>query len=105
MSNKFQPGEEIFDEVAGHGISSNRAVEDDDTEGHATRIKLAVPEDEDTEGHGIGSNRVVEDETEGHMPRIRIAVPQDEDTEGHTGFVKRAVEDEDTEGHAGSRNF
>ena len=52
MSNKFQPGEEMFDEVTGHGLASKHALpEDESTEGHALRVKGALPEDEDTEGH------------------------------------------------------
>ena len=65
MSNKFQPGEEMFDEVTGHGISSGRAV----------------PEDESTEGHGFWGPIVGDEEnTEGHGVRIKFAVPEDEDT-------------------------
>ena len=39
-NDKFQPGEEMFDEVTGHA-SSNRVVgHDEDTEGHGARIKI-----------------------------------------------------------------
>ena len=68
MSNKFQPGEEMFDEVAGHGIRISAQSEDEDTEGHGITSGRALPEDEETEGHGITSGR---------------ALPEDEDTEGH----------------------
>jgi hypothetical protein len=67
MSNKFQPGEEMFDEVTGH----------------AMRGKLV---DEATEGHGFRGNVVDDEETEGHALRSGRALPDDEDTEGHGRF-------------------
>ena len=107
MSNKFQPGEETFDEVSGHSLKSH--LVDDDTEGHMPRVKIAVPQDEpaegeDTEGHGFRGNVVEDEDTEGHMPRIRIAVPEESSGEGETeGHVSRGrgllPEDEGTEGH------
>jgi hypothetical protein len=89
MSNKFQPGEEMFDEVQGHGIRGNGLV----------------PEDADTEGHAISSGRALPDEeTEGHgLHHAGYAVPDDEDTEGHGRFNVALPKDdedgEDTEGH------
>ena len=85
--NKFQPGEEMFDEVSGHGFRGNLS-EDEDAEGHATRVRVALPEDEDTEGHAT---------------RVRVALPEDEDTEGHAVRSGRALPDDEdddgTEGH------
>jgi hypothetical protein len=87
-----------------------------DTEGHATRGKLA---DDDTEGHGIrgryaseGTDEPPSDEAEGHGVSsspgrgLRISpdaeTPSDDaDSEGH-GFRGNATPDEDaedTEGH------
>ena len=72
MSNKFQPGEEMFDDLTqGHVYKMDRddpaiIAQDEDTEGH---IRLqALPEDEDAEG------------TEGH--RAFYAFPQDQPTKG-----------------------
>jgi hypothetical protein len=76
MSDKFQPGEEMFDEVSGHTLKSH--LNDEETEGHMPRIRLAVPEEPSTEG-----------ETEGHGALSGRALPKDEDgeegdgTEGH----------------------
>jgi hypothetical protein len=71
--NKFQPGEEMFDEVAGHGFRGN-VVDEDDAEGHAIKSGRALPEDEDAEGHAIRSGRALpeDDDTEGHGVRIRF---------------------------------
>ncbi len=58
VNEKFQPGEEIFDETEGHGRKGPGIVaEDEATEGHMPRIRLAVPEDEES------------DEAEGHVFR------------------------------------
>lgn len=62
MTNKFQPGEEMFDDVAGHEAAPIIA-KDEDTEGHLLR----KPDDEETEGHKAMA--VVDDD--------------DDDTEGH----------------------
>ena len=67
MSNKFQPGEETFDDVSGHKLNP-RMVEDD----------------EGTEGHKLNPRMVEDDETEGHRLSYNTAVPtDDDDVEGH----------------------
>ena len=34
MSNKFQPGEETFDDVSGHKLNPRMVEDDEGTEGH-----------------------------------------------------------------------
>ena len=45
MSEKFEPGEETFDESEGHGWRSSAAPGDEDTEGHVLRRGL-IEDDE-----------------------------------------------------------
>ncbi len=74
MSEKFQPGEEAFEDTEGHGYSSGRILpesdDQNDVDGHgAVRIKAMPQESEDdTEGHGTlrGSFVADRDDVEGH---------------------------------------
>ena len=55
MPHKFQPSEDMFDDVEGHDASGQaHPPEDDDVEGHSVRGKGLLPEDdEDVEGHAL----------------------------------------------------
>jgi hypothetical protein len=69
MSNKFQPGEETFDDVSGHRLNRNVVDDEAETEGH--RFAAAgLPQDEETEGHRLGWNQA-------------LPADDDEGTEGH----------------------
>lgn len=61
MNNKFQPSDDLFDDVEGHDASGKAMpAEDDDTEGHAARGKALLPEDdEDVEGHALKTGRPI----------------------------------------------
>jgi len=52
MNSKFQPSEDMFDEVEGHGKNSPVAPDADEVEGHGKDSPVAADADEDTEGHG-----------------------------------------------------
>jgi hypothetical protein len=57
MNSKFQPSEDTFEDVEGHGKNSPVAPEDeDDVEGHGEGSPVASDDDEDTEGHGARAN-------------------------------------------------
>ena len=86
MNTNFQPSEDTFDDVSGHGISSGRidGPDAEDTEGHGGRLPV---EAEDTEGHG-GKFPVEAEDTEGHGFRGNIEASDDDDTEGHGIRVK-----------------
>jgi hypothetical protein len=99
-SNKFQPGEEMFDEVTGHAIRGN-VVTDEDAEGHVAKIKAVPADDDETEGHAIKYKAVPADddqETAGHGLRGYL-VGEDDETDGHSYRVKAAPTDDETEGH------
>ena len=60
MPNRFQPSEDMFDDVEGHdGSGKAFPPEGDDTEGHAVRGKAILPEDDDVEGHALGTGRPI----------------------------------------------
>jgi len=53
MNSKFQPSEDKFEDVEGHGKNSPVAPEaENDVEGHGEDNPVASDEDEGTEGHG-----------------------------------------------------
>ena len=97
----FQPPEDAFDDVEGHGIRSGRidGPDTDDVEGHALRRGLV----EDVEGHmprvKVPLDGPDTDDVEGHMPRIRIIDgPDTDDVEGHRNRVE-GPDTDDVEGH------
>jgi len=51
MNSRFQPREETFDDVEGHGNETPVAPDTEDLEGHGEDSAAAV-DDEDAEGHG-----------------------------------------------------
>lgn len=60
MNSRFQPSEDMFDDVEGHeGSGEALPAEGDDTEGHAVRGKAMPPEDDDVEGHAHESGRPI----------------------------------------------
>lgn len=56
MNSKFQPSEDKFEDVEGHGNSPVAPDTEDDVEGNAEDSPVAPDEDEGTEGHGIRAN-------------------------------------------------
>jgi hypothetical protein len=78
MPNRFQPSEDTFDDVEGHGASGQELPpEGDDSEGHAARGKAMLPEDDDSEGHAA---------------RGKAMLPEDdEDVEGHALKTGRPI--------------
>ena len=121
MNEKFQPGEEWFDDVQGHGFRAPVAPEQDveghgkytsrqtqqtdenDIEGHGIRGPL-VSEDDDVQGHGFRAPIAPEQDVEGHgryTPRLTQPTQQaeQEDTEGHGLRGPLVPEDDDVEGH------
>ena len=60
MNSRFQPSEDMFDDVEGHEDSGKALPpEGDDTEGHAARGKAILPEDDEVEGHALKAGRPI----------------------------------------------
>ncbi len=79
MRNNFQPAEDIFDDVEGHGLSARgiETPETDDVEGHMPRVKVPV-EAEETDDRGprptapTVSKPPTTDDVEGHGGRAEV---------------------------------
>ena len=80
MSNKFQPGEETFDDVSGHRYQV--AGDDEGTEGHR-HVTGGLVDDDEVEGHKSVRHLTDDDEVEGHKSIRHLTDDDDDEVEGH----------------------